>query len=284
MNMYLRTLRLWRFCCIVLLAAFSNVASPSELTDRQVAARAMWQERCKRSGEFIHKTISGVSGVFLIKVRPQARNFDNQFGLTDPYGDDHGGDAYVQSFLRGSYRFNVSDVPEGGPPRRGYQYIETEDVLDGKRYRYTGAIKAVRKKDSKAPGIQRELRRDPNYDLNIYAFVLNKEPATTEPPRYGVTYQDISTPEERQYWIAGSSLKVIDLKTGEVIAERIGYMVDLQQGNRSGGRSPWFFAADNACPHFTRNFKNAKIGTGPAAPSQTYQTLDFVEKVLKPSS
>lgn len=252
-------------------------------SDNRAKALALWQSHCKKSGEFVHRTVDGVSGIYLIKVRPQGRNFDDQFGLTDPYGDDFGGNAYVQSFLRGSYRFNVKAPPEGGPPRRGYLYVEAEDASDGKRYRYTGSVKAVRTKDINAPGIQRELQRDPNYDLNIYAFVLDKTPAFADPPRYGVTYEDISTPVERQYWVAGSSLKVIDRQTGEVIAERIGYMVDLQQGNRSGGRSPWFFAADNACPHFARNFKNAKMGVEPAAPSQAYQTLDFVEKVLRPT-
>jgi hypothetical protein len=94
-------------------------------------------------------------------------------------------------------------------------------------------------------------------------------------PRYGVTYDDISTREERDYWIAGSSLKVIDLPTNEVMAERIGYMMDRGQGDRGGGRSPWLFAKNNACPQF------------PAAPDghvvQANQTRDFVVKTLKPS-
>ena len=96
----------------------------------------------------------------------------------------------------------------------------------------------------------------------------------TQPPRHGVTYDDISTREERDYWIAGSSLKVIDLKTNEVMAERIGYMMDRGQGNTSGGRAPWLLAADHACPAF------------PAGPGghtyQTDQTHDFVVKALKP--
>jgi hypothetical protein len=86
-----------------------------------------------------------------------------------------------------------------------------------------------------------------------------------------VTYDDISTREERDFWIAGSSLKVIDLQTNEVIAERIGYMMDRGQGNDSGGRAPWLFAADHACPMFAPQH---------GAAFQTYQTRKFVEKVL----
>ena len=96
-----------------------------------------------------------------------------------------------------------------------------------------------------------------------------------------IAYDDISTREERDYWIAGSSLKVIDLKTNEVIAERIGYMMDWAQGSRVGGRSPWLFAADNACPDFHR-FRTPSVQTNGAS-NQSWQTLDFVEKVLKPS-
>jgi hypothetical protein len=98
-----------------------------------------------------------------------------------------------------------------------------------------------------------------------------------------VTYDDISTLEDRQYWIAGSSLKVIDLETNEVLAERVGYMVDIKQGDRAGGRVPWLFAADHACPAFGREFKGFIEARGHGSASmQARQTQDFVEKVLRP--
>lgn len=261
-------------------SAIGHKQGPSE---RQKTAMAMFQERCKKAGEKIYKTVDDVEGIYLLKLRPSNINYGDQFRLDDPYGRDFGGVGYVQSFVRGSFQAESKDIPEGGPPRLGYRYVEAEDATDGRRYRYTGAIRAVRKQDATAPGVQFELRRNPNYDLNVYAFVLSKKPATGSAPRYGVTYDDISTHEEREYWIAGSSLKVIDLQTNEVIAERVGYMVDWAQGSRAGGRSPWLFAASNACPSFSRNFKMAQERVGPAFPSQPYQALDFVEKVLKPA-
>ena len=103
-------------------------------------------------------------------------------------------------------------------------------------------------------------------------FVLDKIPAPGPAPRYGVTYDDISTREEREPWIAGSSLKVIDLQTNEVMAERIGYMMDRGQGDTSGGRSPWRLAANAACPAFPRFERNP--------PFQLQQTRRFVEAVL----
>jgi hypothetical protein len=89
-----------------------------------------------------------------------------------------------------------------------------------------------------------------------------------------VTYDDISTREEREYWIAGSSLKVIDLHANEIIAERVGYMVDWAQGSRVGGRAPWLLATQQACPKFPGRHSVAQLG----------QTKEFVEKVLKPST
>ena len=82
-------------------------------------------------------------------------------------------------------------------------------------------------------------------------------------------YDDIFIHEERKYWIAGSSLRVIDLAINEVMTERIGYMIDLGQGNTGGGRAPWLHATRHACPAFPGSRGD-----------QSHQTLDFVEKVL----
>lgn len=265
-----------------LLGCSATAQKQQEPSERQKTAIAMFQERCKKAGEKIHRTVENVEGIHLLKLRPSDINYEDQFKLDDPYGRDMGGNGYVESFLRGSYQAGKRELirPAGSPPRVGYLYVEAQDPKDGRRYRYTGGVRAVRKKDVTAPGVQFELRRDPNYDLNIYEFVLDKNPAAAPAPRYGVTYDDISTHEEREYWIAGSSLRVIDLQANEVIAERIGYMVDWAQGSKAGGRSPWLLAANQACPDFHR-LVNPVIRE-PGSSAQIWQTLDFVEKVLRP--
>jgi hypothetical protein len=262
-----------------------NTTTREDGRARLAKAEGMFAERCKKSGEFIHRTAENVEGVFLMKVRPQAVNVYDQFATEDLYGRDSGGDQYLKSFFLESYLFanryaNTEMTNYIRDHYIGYRYVEILEAKDGKRYRYTTAVKAVGKMDETAPNVQIDLKRDPNFDLNIYTLVLEKVPAPGPAPRYGITYDDISTREEREYWIAGGSLKVIDLQTNEIIAERIGYMMDRGQGNTSGGRSPWLAAAGNACPRF--GSEKPKISGLPGFSQQSGQTRTFVVKVLRP--
>lgn len=238
--------------------------SRAEVAARAKIAQAKFEEHCKSAGEKITRTADGVEGVFLLKLR-QSTNFGRQFDVDDPYGHDVTGDGYIESFLGEKLKTLKSPKPmEGDPPRNGYRYVEAE-AYDGKRYRYTGYW-------------DQPWLRDKSYGEWVREFVLKKELATGPVPRYGVTYDDISTHEDREYWIAGSSLRVIDLQTNEVMAERIGYMWDPAQGNDSGGRSPWLIAADYSCPGFDFNPRRPKM---PPA-QQLGQTEHFVEKILIP--
>lgn len=239
------------------------VTEKPESESRLAKAEAMFKERCKTAGEKIYRTADNVEGIYLMKLRPREINYGDQYRMDDPYGRDVGGDGYIINFLLGK-NANGSLV-EQGQVWTGYPYVEALDPQDGKRYRYTGAVREVTRISSPLIG----------GDGKAYtgkAFILDKAPAVGPQPRYGVTYDDISTREERDYWIAGSSLKVIDLKTKEVMAERIGYMMDRGQGSRAGGRSPWLLAADNACPAFPV--------TPGGQPFKMDQTRNFIEKTL----
>lgn len=230
---------------------------------RPKIAAAMFQERCKEAGEKIYKTVKDVDGVFLVNLRPIDTNFSSQYGTVDPYGRDLQGDGYIETFLRGAFQASYrlpKVLPVDFPAHLGYSYVEAVDPADGKRYRYTGVIER--------PGLT-----DTRYSIDTENFVIRRSLADGMPPQYGVKYTDISTLYERSYWIAGSSLQVIDMSSGEVIAERIGYLVDIAQGSTGGGRMPWLWAANHSCPSF---------GTVNAFSAQPYQTESFVAKVLHP--
>lgn len=262
---------------VALLLAFaipSHADVPKDPKERLAKAEAMFQERCKKAGKFIYRTAENVEGVFLLKVRPKGINRGDQYRLDDPYGSDLGGDGYLMSFLRG-YETRQAQFAPGSPPRLGYHYVDAIDPKDGKRYRYTGSRKDIVRTSSILMG------GDGKTKFTTKDFVLDRVIAPDPAPRYGVTFEDISTTEERDYWIAGSSLKVIDLQTNEVMAERIGYMMDPGQGNDSGARAPWLLAADNACPHFFIN-PNLPPKRGHGANAQSHQTENFVEGILKP--
>lgn len=235
---------------------------------RQQKATMMWEARCQRAGAFVFKRFEGIKGIYLINVRLQ-NNHDDQYALNDPYGKDSVGERYIANFLRGFYRegAKLRSRVEGAPPRVGYDFVEAIDPKDGKLYRFTARI-------------EEPWLTDKSYLKGYTRFALNRTPIEKRTAKFGVKFEDISTREEREYWIAGSSLKVIDLDRGEVVGERIGYMIDLEQGSRAGHRSPWLFAADHACPDFRIDPKDAFTS---GSVSQDGQSLDFVEKVLKPA-
>jgi hypothetical protein len=266
---------MWGLLLTVAVSACSTGPSAVESKERQAKAQAMFAQRCQAAGEKIHRTVDGVEGIYLMKLRPQGINFGNQFTLDDPYGSDLSGDGYIETFVRGSFQASSRDIPLGAPPRLGYHYVEAIDPKDGKRYRYTGSVREHEVVASMLVGGDGKVFKTAD-------FLLDKVLVAGAAPRYGVTYDDISTRGEREYWIAGSSLRVVDLQTNEVIAERVGYMYDWAQGSQAGQRSPWLFAANNACPVFGRDFKGPKIGSGHAFTLQAHQTQDFVEKVLIP--
>jgi hypothetical protein len=241
-----------------------------EARARLAKAEEMFAQRCKKSGEFIHRTVENVEGVYLLKVRPNTVNYghsiEGQYSLDDPYGEDSTGETYIKTFFSDFYPPPVQPVAEW-KPKLGYAFIEADDPSDRQRYRYTGSIREYEARSSFLVG-------GDGRTFKTTGFVLDKVPAPGLAPRYGVTYDDISTRDERDYWIAGSSLKVIDLQTGEVIAERVGYMMDRGQGSKSGGRAPWLLAARTACPAFP-----ASPGGHPV---QADQTRRFVLKAVQP--
>jgi hypothetical protein len=205
-------------------------------------AKALFNERCKGAGERVTRTVESVDGLLLTNTRPKEVNYSEQFKMDDPYGRNCGGDDCIALYL---FDYKMVPTSAGANPSlapvtpRLYAYVDVVDDATSQRLRYT--------KESASSPLTRNLASGPV-------------------PRYGVTWADVSTRDDREHWIAGGSIKVVDLETKEVIAERIGYLIDPGQGSMAGDRSPWTWARSysGACPPIDGH-------------NQT-----FVSKVLKP--
>lgn len=251
--------------------------TPPELAQK---AKALYEERCRTvASEKIYRTVPNVEGIVLLRVRPE-RTDKELADLMWPgaaFALESRGDGFINSFLG----YEHSSSPEGKPvtpenrgyitiDRRsnslpGYRYVDVIDATDGMRYRVTGSHKAVRKQDTSAPNVQLAMKNDPNYDLNVYEWSLEKLPARNSAPRYGVTFEDHVVPEERALGVASSTVKVIDLKTDEVLGEMTRYAWGSTLPS-SYNPTPWLTA--RVCPSKT-------AGAGAA-------TRQFVDQILIP--
>lgn len=194
---------------------------------RLAKAQALFAERCKTAGEKIYKTVENVEGVLLLKLRPKEINLSNQYRLDDPFGSDCHGEECIADLLRVT-NGDEKNRELSARSQNGFSFIDLIDATDGQRYRYRAVIESE----------------------SSHRLSLKRSIADSPAPPIGVTWDDISTKEDRDYWVAGGVLSVVDVRSGEVLAERRGYMIDKGQGNLNGGRSPWGFAYDNACPKF----------------------------------
>jgi hypothetical protein len=135
-------------------------------------------------------------------------------------------------------------------PIAGYNFIEIQvrDYEHPERYKRIEVIGRIRDRDG-------------------HRLETHTEYSATARSRYAYDWEDISSEEDRKYWIAGGRMRVIDLMTRTTIAERTGYMIDMGQGAVEAGRTPWSIANKNACPRFESDLWKAK---------------EFVTTALKP--
>ncbi len=247
-------------------------------------ARALYEEKCRTvAGEKIYRTVLDVEGIVLLKVRPQAggREWADLMWPGAAFALESRADEYITTFLgyeqssregvpvtpdRRGY-INTNYVPENASNLPGYRYVDVIDEKDGQRYRYTGSNKVVGKKDITAPNIQLGIKNDPTYDLNVYQWTLVKSLAPDPSPRYGVTFEDHVIPDERALGVASSTVRVLDIKTGEVLGE----MTRFAWGStKPSGFNPTPWLTAWKCPAH---------GVGANA-----ATRKFVDQVLVPRS
>ena len=282
-----------RFAAILLASLWAATAWSYDPLNREEylakikQAEALYKDKCEKvAGIKIYKTVPDVEGVLLMKIRPERTDRE----LADPnwpgaaFGREARGNGYIESFLGSEHRVVENDgslhrergyiSPPSFPPKLnyipgrrvelpGYRWVEVPDPKDGQRYRYTGSEKPSGKKNPQA--YKAELEKDPNYDMNVYRWSLDKTPSPSKtPPRYAVTFEDHVIPEERALWVASSTVKVLDLKTNEVLGEMTIYAMSYIHAPRHS--MPWL--NHSVCP------------VVPGTDSQ--DTRKFVDQILIP--
>lgn len=232
---------------VALLLAIPPATAWLEYRKRQAYAEAAWahfRKLCaERAGEKIYKTYTGVKSLLVLKPLPAATEQDlyDQYWMGNPYstaniGPDRG--VRLASTLLRDREF----THQWG--ERGFEFVEI--LLDAGR------------KDQVT-------RLDP---LDVPPFLVQTivaKPVST----IGLEWNDISTQEERKYWIAASRLRVIDLADNSVIAERTGFVIEPGFGSRARQRRPWQVAR---VPH----------ATCPEIRNGTFEDRWFVHRAITP--
>lgn len=192
-----------------------------ELHQRQAYAREAWayfKKLCdEKSGEKIYKTFTGVKSVLVVKPLPPASDRDHfdQFWYGDPYSYSAHADR-AEGAARRLIGKNI--VVSKNIIGEGFDFVEIQYFEDN-RSKYQRLV--------------------PSPDPPYYR-TLEDIPAPNS--RFGISWEDISTAEDRKYWVAASRLRAVDLTDNSTIAERIGYLIEAGFGSTSGGRRPWLAA------------------------------------------
>lgn len=229
------------------------------------AAWAHFRKQCKENArETILQEMPDVDGIFLAKPRtkPTEKELRDQFWMGDPYGYSN----YEALYPIATYLFPRSGRTISGirfSPIAGFKFVEVE-IADA--------------------GRSKEQPRFLRYELEsilVRNLSTGKPEKRTEPQstpvaklrsKYGVTWEDISSPEDRRFWVAGSRLEVYEIQTKRVVGERIGYVIEPRFGDLSKGRRPWL-AVGRIKAAFCPSFEN-----------YSHKNKEFVAKVLKARS
>ncbi|MBK9949693.1 MAG: hypothetical protein IPP12_21385 [Nitrospira sp.] len=202
---------------------------------------------CKaEAGEFIYKTVENVEGLYMMRPRVRASEYELEhlYALEDPYGHTTDEsylvqDTYVQP-ATGRYQFlEIPLAKSSGEGQQYRRYYRDENAHPGRKYQTAINGQGV-----------------------FVPYIVAEATVADIKSRYGYTWRGINRPHDRELGIVGGELIALDLKTDEVLAVRRGYMrTGFVRNNLTG---VWWL-------------------TGPSCPNRgTKLTFKFIQQVLKP--
>jgi hypothetical protein len=224
--------------------------------------REYFRSLCENeAGELIYRSVENVSGVLQMKPTfyPTDLEFSDRYVLEDPYSITRENtsdpwESYVQPVLG---RYDFFDVWSITVKKYTSAHLTNENLdFSNPNARFVHFFR-----DSNAhPG-----RKKHSYyeDESVETpDLVNAKFIDQTNAIYGYTWRGIGGAKLREYGIAGGDQAVVDLRTGEVLAIRRGFLFsDLS----TRGLSVWWLGASNC---------SKELAT---------RTSEFVKKVLKPT-
>lgn len=210
---------------------------------------------CKtEAGEFIYKTVENVEGIYMMRPRKEATDWDLEhlYALEDPYGYTNGETSDFEFLFVEPNRYQFVEMPLviWKKPSWGKQFLDPSyaQVPDG-----TAKYMRFRGHDSKSPK------------------TMVKEYANALKSRYGFTWRGVPRPHDRELGIAGGELIVLNLESREVLGVRRGFARSGEVRNNTG---IWWLTGQ-VCPTYGyRGGRNKDFDF----------SFWFVGKVLRPKN
>ena len=218
-----------------------NAEKVAEWRKRYDPAKARFDQLCQNAGEKIYRTADNVDGILLLKVRGDDEKY--QSNRYNPRKDQMWEDAAVES------------------ESKRERYIEEfllRSNLSFPRYIYADVLQ----KDN-------SIIRYSIYKVN-QEWVEDKQLNPHPRARYAVTYENDISWENRKHWIAGTTIKIIDTKTNELMAEKTMYAFVPELGYSKFEQNPNPWGRGMRCPAGESEFEQ--------------RTVTFAIKVLIPSN
>jgi hypothetical protein len=207
--------------------------------ERQAYVSAAWahfKARCESAHVTYYKQVSRQEGVYIMKptTAPTPEQFRDQYWMGDPYDLPDTAEYEARELLFSRQpRNNTNDAAIPRSEQGGFDYVEAPAPGQGEQHlRYSPKWK--------------KKKNDAGSEYYIFDSEASKQPevVSNRESMYGFKWEDISTNKDRYYWVAGGRMTVVNLETGELIAERIGYLIEPRFGSWSPtfNQSPWLSA------------------------------------------
>lgn len=199
--------------------------------EKYLAAKAVFDERCKDAGYKIYKAVEDVEGVTLLKVWPDRDlskgDLDDQMWEYAGLPRMFSGKAYTRGFLY----WRIWDLKTSNYEHNGNGFSKPTDLTDIKageemnRYVNVNSYQYV---DVLENGTyQRYTFRD-LFQLNAPNNWVSRP--IQKPSRYTIDFENPVIPEDRKWWIATTKAIIKDSQTNELLAEASWYTLHGGQG------------------------------------------------------